>query len=123
MLQLVRKSLSLSCNKVAKLCLITMTAHPEKQEWSARELSKIIGTDIKTLRNSLRELMCLRVIKIIGTNESNAFLYAVDVEHFNFLGQLEFDWKIQADLKSLSRRVERYHSRDSNRPEPSKAKL
>mgnify|MGYP006266784573 CR=1 FL=1 len=117
----VRKALSVPCSKVAKLCLVTMAAYLARPDWKVSEFSDLIGSEAKTIRNALKELVGLKLVKVVGQTELNAYIYCMDLDTLSRMTQQEFDLKSRSDLAALSRRVQVSQTPGKKKPKPSKA--
>lgn len=119
----VRHALHVPCSKIAKLCLVTMAAYLARPNWKVSEFSDLIGSEAKTIRQALKELVALKLVKVVGQTELNAYIYCMDLDALSQMTQQEFDSKSRSDLAALSRRVQVNQIRDKKKSKPSKASL
>jgi hypothetical protein len=122
MLDLVRKSISIPCGKVAKLCLVTMSSYLAKQHWKVSEFADLIGSEAKTVRVALKELVSLKLVIVVGQTDLNAYVYMMNIEALSAMAEEYAQSENQSDLARLSRQVQVHRTAHSKKPKPLRTK-
>jgi hypothetical protein len=113
----VKKVLTIECSKTGKLCLVVMAAHLNQTQWRVTEFADIIGSEPKTIRIALKELLALKLINVVGQNIVNAYIYELNLFAIDELTASASATRGQSDLAALKRQVQVNRTRRSKKSE------